>query len=827
MTPERWAVIGRVFDEAQSVAEEERSAFLDRACAADPALKMEVLSLLDSLRDADRFLETTAVERLVPSIPPRIGPYTILGEIGRGGMGVVLKASRNDQGFERVVAIKLVKRGMDTDFILRRFENERRILAGLDHPNIARVLDGGSAEGVPYFVMELIEGRTILDSCSQLSIRDRLAIFQQVCSAVQYAHQRLVIHRDIKPSNIVVSRDGVPKLLDFGLARVLADDERSERTHTAFRLLTPEYASPEQVRGDELTTATDVYSLGVVLYELLVGTRPYAIRVHTEEEIRRAIVEEMPAKPPSRARIDRDLEAIVMMALRKEPQRRYASVEQLSEDIRRYLDGLPVHAAPESVAYRTRKFVRRHRVGIAAATTVAAILIGATGVSLYEMHVAQIEAVRSQQVSTFLRELFEQAFPRQTLGRVVTATDLVDAGAARVDRELASQPEIQASMLALLGSLYTEGGASSKAEPLLERSLAIRERVLGRDHLDTAETLYFLSRLRGRQGHYAEAKTLAERSLDIRLRAGADRLLPDSFSQLGIAQYRVGDFERAEASFQRAVSVEEKNRGPNLPTYLGNLAAVQIDRDELDDARRALERALDIGVRAKGGVTADLHVSLLNLADIFRREEDFTHARSLLERELASQEQIFGKDHATYELGALGDLYFAMGDHRRAREFLRRAIESGERVLGADHLELAAPLMYYGRLELAEGRPEEALNLFERVLRIRTGVAGGEKSSQVAETLTDIAIAKRLIDGPAASEVVLRRALAIERSALSPKHRQFVVTLTALGQSLLDQGKADEAARVLGDAVEIARVKLPANHSQRRAAETLYARLGQ
>ena len=308
MTPERWADVGRLFDAAQDLPPESREAFLEGQCDGDADLKAEVGSLLASLDEAESFLERPATgdaRQPRAAARRRVGPYELVEEIGHGGMGIVFKAVRRDQGFERFAAVKLVKRGMDTDFVLRRFESERRILAGLDHPNIARVLDGGSTEdGLPYFVMELIAGVNILEYCEQkaLGVSERLSLFRQVCRAVQYAHQRLVIHRDIKPSNLLVTPEGVPKLLDFGLAKVLTREpgETIDRTQTALRILTPEYASPEQVRGVEITTASDVYSLGVVLYELLTGERPYRLKTRNPEEVSGAVLTQEPERPGAR-----------------------------------------------------------------------------------------------------------------------------------------------------------------------------------------------------------------------------------------------------------------------------------------------------------------------------------------------------------------------------------------------------------------------------------------------------------------------------------------------------------------------------------------------
>ncbi|HYX20247.1 MAG TPA: serine/threonine-protein kinase, partial [Thermoanaerobaculia bacterium] len=377
MTPERWREVKDLFDRAVDRPEPERRDFLDAERRRDAELAGEVARLLDAHAAAGEFLERPAVDqiRLSPApaeAPERIGSWEIERELGHGGMGTVYLAARSGDGFRQTVALKVVRRGMDTDFVLQRFRGERRILAELDHPGIARLLDGGSTEGgAPFFVMEYIDGRHLLEEARarDLSLRERLRLFLPVCDAVAYAHRHLVVHRDIKPSNVLVTADGVPKLLDFGLAKLLRPDGEGAdgRTETALRLLTPDYASPEQVRGESVTTATDIYSLGVVLYELLTGQRPYRVTGRTPEAIARAVCEEEPARPSAAsAALRGDLDNVVLMALRKEPDRRYASVEQFAEDIRRHLDGRPVSARKDTLRYRAGKFVTRHKASVAA-----------------------------------------------------------------------------------------------------------------------------------------------------------------------------------------------------------------------------------------------------------------------------------------------------------------------------------------------------------------------------------------------------------------------------------------------------------------------------
>ena len=456
----RWQRVEEIFNAVEHLPKEERAALLNGLCAGHEDLRRDVESLLAQHDSSDEFIEQAigafALEDLdalganseTGSAPgtvdtAQVGPYRILRQIGLGGMGVLYEAIREDE-FQRRVALKVIKRGMDSTSIIRRFHRERQILAGLSHPNIAALLDGGTtADGRPYFAMEYVEGRPITDYCDarQLTIRQRLELFRKICGAVQHAHQNLVVHRDLKPSNILVTHDGVPKLLDFGIAKILNQGVTSETldmTVASMRVMTPEYASPEQVRGEPITTSTDVYSLGVLFYELLTGHRPYRFKTRTPQEIAQVVCEHQPEKPsvvitrveqepadksdkaltpesvsgpregqPAllRKRLSGDLDNIALKVLQKEPGRRYASVEQFSEDIRRYLDGLPVSARKDTFRYRARKFVARHRTASVAAALLALSLLAGIGATLREAHIARIERARAERRFNDTREL--------------------------------------------------------------------------------------------------------------------------------------------------------------------------------------------------------------------------------------------------------------------------------------------------------------------------------------------------------------------------------------------------------------------------------------
>jgi len=404
--------VKELFHSALELEPDERAAYLDATCDGDDSLRAEVESMIGCHAQAESFIEAPAFELAADLLAhaemesiegKHIGPYRIIREIGRGGMGTVYLAARDDDQYQKQVAIKLIKRGMDTDFIVQRFRNERQILAHLDHPNIARLLDGGATEDdLPFFVMEYIDGKPINEYCKfhELPAPNRLRLFLSVCSAVSYAHQNLVMHRDLKPGNILITADGSPKLLDFGIAKLLNPElsgQTIDHTATVLRLITPDYASPEQVQGGTITTASDVYSLGVLLYELLTGHRPYQFKSRSPAELEQVICRLEPVKPSESAagadgqdsdsktslQIDihdrkllrGDLDNIVLMAMRKEPHRRYSSVEQFAEDIRRHLDGLPVIARKDTFSYRASKFIRRNKVGVAAAAAICLTLV--------------------------------------------------------------------------------------------------------------------------------------------------------------------------------------------------------------------------------------------------------------------------------------------------------------------------------------------------------------------------------------------------------------------------------------------------------------------
>ncbi|HKP11230.1 MAG TPA: serine/threonine-protein kinase, partial [Blastocatellia bacterium] len=544
MSPERWNEIKRVFNEVADLAPAAQRAALDAACR-DSEVRREVERMLAA--DAEPLLTESPLISFVEDEAAafkdgRVGCYRILGEVGRGGMGTVFAALRDDGEFEQKVAIKVIKRGLNTQAIVRRFRHERQILASLDHPNIARLLDGGvSEDGLPFYVMEFIEGEPIDAYCRahQSGVTARLELFRQVAAAVAYAHRRLIVHRDLKPSNILVTEGGQVKLLDFGIAKVLSQaDDGARHTATQLGLMTPDYASPEQFRGETVTTATDVYSLGVVLYELLTGSLPYELKGLRLDEMLKLVCETEPSRPGDAPQLRGDLGNVVLKAIKKEPERRYDSVEQFSEDVRHYLEGLPVAARPDTFAYRASKFVRRNKVSVLAAALVFVALVTGILATAYQARVARRERARAEKRFDQVRKLANNvvfkyhdaiaALPGATETREMLVKDAIEY-LDNLSEDAADNPALaQELALAYLkignvqGETYRANlGNSGGALLSYHKSLDILE-ALAREHPTSVEylknlheasqsTAFLLVRLQ----QWREAEVMGQRLLEI------------------------------------------------------------------------------------------------------------------------------------------------------------------------------------------------------------------------------------------------------------------------------------------------------------------------
>jgi eukaryotic-like serine/threonine-protein kinase len=772
MEPDRWQRIDELFQAALECEPERRAAFLEESCNGDESLREEVESLLAADRSGD-FTHSTAYQdgvRLLESrrelAGRRIGPYRLIREIGYGGMGLVYLAARDDATFDKQVAVKLIPRGLDTEHVVERFRGERQILANLDHPNITRLLDGGTTDdGLPYLVMEYIAGEPIDRYCDArgLNLVERLKLFQAVCAAVQYAHQNLVIHRDIKPANVLVTADGVPRLLDFGIAKLLNPKPAREgdvATMTGAAFLTPVYAAPEQMRGGVITTASDVYSLGVLLYELLTGHRPYGRALSSPAEVERAICEEEPRKPslavtkheevngrettPERLRrtLQGDLDTIVLMALRKEPHRRYASADQFSEDISRHLKNLPVIARPDTRGYRLRKFVRRNRAGVVAATIVVFTLTGGLAATLWQAHVARqqrdlarVEQAKADRIKAFLKDMLAFSSPDYTSpnpkkNQDVKVAEVVDGAARRAEAELADQPEVLEEIQATIGGVYAAQGRLDQAEPILH---AARERSLklyGLYSHQTAEVSAELANVLLEQGHPAEADALFRQDIDIERwllehgRGSAANLAYALAGYGGMLDQR--NDRAAEGYLKEALKYSYEFKGKErtvvamLYNDLSNEAGYRGDQDE---SERYLRASLDEYRRLPPGTYVEMATTLSNLGAVLIRKTKYDEAEPFVREGLELRRRVLGDSH-TGTAGALfrlSDLLYWQGKYDEAEKAARESIEVYKRALSApqDNVLFTNPLVELGSILDKVGRLREAEASLRQALEIR------------------------------------------------------------------------------------------------------------
>ena len=821
MEPDRWQQIEELFFAALEQDAAGRAGLLAQASDADPELAREVAAMLA----AHEGNESPDVERFLLGDPPeprpgtrlgsQVGAYRLVELIGRGGMGEVYLAERADGEFQQRVAVKLLRAGFDNAQAIARFRAERGILARLEHPNIARLLDGGvTEEGLPFLAMEYIQGEPITHFCEarKLSIEDRLRLFVDACRAVDFAHRNLVVHRDLKPSNILVTGRGEVKLLDFGIAKLLEEDAAEAATRTGLLLLTPEYASPEQVRGVGITTAADVYALGLLLHEILTGERAQPVADLSPVGVARAICEEEPMRPSAVAperlarRLRGDLDTIVAMALHKEPARRYASAERLADDVLRHLDGRPIEARADSFGYRTGKLLRRHRLAVAAsAAVIAALLIGLfLSVSgLVRARRAEAEARReaetARQVSDLLTGIFKVNDPGEARGETVTARELLDRGAERVREQLADQPEVQGNLLRTIGKAYAELGLYKRAQGLHESDLAVRRSLHGEEHPEVAASLRLLAEMANRQGDSARAEKLALQALAIQERElGPESLeAAKSLSTAGIAGWQLGDFASARARLERSLGIQEKALGPDHPDLVGilnNVAILRWQVGDLDGARPLYERALRVLERRHGERHPLIAATLNNLALVEFQANRLAEARALHERALAIRRALMAPDHpdVAESLHNLAHVLIQQHDHARARSMLEEALAIRERALGPEHPLVGATLCNLG-LVLAELRDTvRARPLLERSLALMSRTLGPDHPD-LSFPLEILAEMDFRAGNLTAADRASARVLALRGVSSAPKSRALKNALKLRASVLRALGRAPEA----------------------------------
>ncbi len=779
-----------------------QEARLEALARLDPELAVEVRLLFEADANAEGFLEEPAPERLAalagegtgnegledePETPlgERIGPYRTLRLLGRGGMGEVFLAERADGQFEQRVALKLVKRGMDSQEILSRFRRERQILARLSHPNIARLFDGGLADdGRPYFALECIDGEPITAYCAQrdLPIEERVRLAVVCCDAVEVAHRSLVVHRDLKPSNVLVTTDGDVKLLDFGIAKLLeADDSDATVTRRDFRALTPAYAAPELILGEPATTAADVYSLGVVLYELLTGTLPFErkgasahrLAAHLDDELlerpsvraRRVLADRRAAARQAR-RLAGDLDNILLTALRREPERRYRSAAALGEDLRRHLAGLPVRARADTFPYRAGKFLKRHRAGVAAAAFVLlALVAGLAGTSWQARRAeasareASAQALRAARVKEFLITLFEIADPEQAAGDRITARQILDQGTRRLRTELAAEPAIQADLLEAVARIDRSLGLLEPAALLAEESLRLR---------------------RGRL-------------------AGSDPAVGSSLATLGAIRMGQGKLDEAERHLKEALTIltaRESSSSLTLARARGDYGEILFWKGKVEESEKIERQVYETYRQVLGAEHVQTAIHLRNLCVLLEAVGRLDEAEQACRDSQGVLERHLGPDHAN-----LGQSYLNLAvllDHRgksgEAETLYRRALGVRKATLGPNHPATGQSLQLLALFLLKEGRIDESETTYREALTLFTRI--DPKHFEIAKCRNGLALIESRRGHFTAAESILREVVASFRESLGEKH-PFVWQGTGnMAEQIALQGRLAEAERL-------------------------------
>jgi serine/threonine-protein kinase len=774
-----WSRLEVAFHGAAELPLDDRPAYLDRVCGGDLALRTEVDALL-AANTPDRAL---GIERMVPDadfadpfIGMRLGAWLIVDLIGRGGMGTVYLAERADGQYEQRVALKIVHVQSETFGASWRFQAERHILARVSHPNIARLLDAGlTPEGSAYLVMELVDGSPITTYCDdhRLTVADRLRLFGVVVDATQHAHQSLVVHRDLKPANIFVSRTGEVKLLDFGIAKLLeADRPNAEATARDQRVLTPGYAAPEQIRGDPVTTAADVYVLGVVLYQLLTGHRPVggdgltadlsspesavafdplppsqAIRrLHAavDSEARAELAAVLSTRSTTASKLTRslhgDVDRVVLKALRPEPERRYASAAQFADDINRLLNGRPVSAQNDSLAYRVRRFIGRHRVGVGMAASLFllsasfAVVAGLQARAVAaERDRARLEAERAGRVSLLAADLFTLAEPAVGRGETITARELLDRATARIGSELQGDAQTAAELFNAIGRIYGSLGLHAQAIAVFERALDLQHRT-------------------GQSGTAAEAETLF---------------------RLGASYSTMGNFPEAERRLREALALRRR-----LPTQSPDVAAT------LEELGRSLSLA------GKSGVA----LPFLEEAVALRRAEPRLHAN----------ERMAG-------LSELGSLLHETGDFKRAEGLFREAVEVGRTIAEPSPQKIAALVQFATVIQDFDREPARAETLYREALGLARSIHPGDHE-QVAQCLGDLAENLEDLGRFGEAESAARESVAMWHRLYGELHDEAILHTRILAKALRAQGKFAEAERLMREALHDSRVMFGDGH---------------
>jgi eukaryotic-like serine/threonine-protein kinase len=838
MMPERSHQVTRAFEAARELDTEQRRAFLAKLSSDDPSLRSEVETLLT--KDGAQANTRPSPSGAATYAGKRIGDYQIVRVLGEGGMGAVFEAEQEHP--RRMVALKVIKPGLANTELLRRFELESQVLARLQHPGIAQIYEAGAADAgfgpQPYFAMEFIRGAPLREYAAshQLSIRKRLELMARVCDAVEHAHQRGIIHRDLKPGNIMVDETGQPKIVDFGVARVTDSDVQATRQTDVGQLIgTLAYMSPEQVASDplELDTRSDVYALGVILYELLANRLPYQLSRYLHEAVR-AIKEKDPSKLSSISRTYRgDVETIVAKALEKDKTRRYSSAAALSADIRRYLADEPITARPASTPYQLRKLARRHKALVLAAAAVLAVLVAGVIVSTTEAISARRAEQTAQAVNDFLQNdllaqasASTQASPSTKPDRDLKVRTVLDRAAARIEGKFNGQPEVEAAIRDTMGQTYMDLGLYPEARTQAERALDLHRRALGAKNPKTLKAMSRLAVIARRQGKYPEAEALLSQSLAIQRPAlgpeHPDTLL--SMNALANLYGAEGKYSQAEELNGQILEIRRRVLGPDDPDTLktmNNLAVDYGEQGKYEQAEALYSQILEVRRRVLGPEHPSTLMSMHNLAIAYYGEGKYAQTEALFSQALETQGRALGPEHpdTLLSMSNLASVYNADGKFAQAEALHTRALEVRRRELGPEHPDALLSMNNLANVYAAEGKYGQAEALHSQALEIQRRSLGPEHPDAVA-SMVNLALDYRRQAKYVQAEALFNEALGTAKRALSPEHRYTLEILSGLGSVYQQQGKYALSETYAAQALAGRRHALGAEHPDTIASAT-------
>ncbi len=770
-----WDQVSQIYDTLSELDSAQREDYY-KTHQVDPEIINELESLIELGSTSENYFNNLSENIISPAIfeisdlPPSSGKvynYKILKKIGRGGMGSVYLAERDDDAFKSRVAVKILRRGLKNQDIISGFRSERQILAQLNHPNITHLLDGGmTTDGRPYFVMEYVEGKPITEYCDEkkLTISERVELFLQICDTLVYAHQNLVIHRDLKPANILVTEEGKVMLLDFGIAKFI--DENSSLLKGDFvdekRLLTPEYASPEQIKGIQMNTSSDIYQLGLLFYKLICGQLPFSFKDISFSETERIILQDEPLLPSKRFResdlqtklkiaenrstnrlalrkdLKKDLDHIALMAIQKDPENRYKSVRDFKDDLVRFQTDMPVISRGNDLWYKSVKYITRNKFNIAVVMLFLTMLFSFTLIYNFSVteqrNFAQQEAIKASQVTSFLIDLFEANDPNLAQGVDFTASELLEMGKERIEL-LEDVPDVQADLYEVIGQIYRRLGQFNEAEQLFNTSLEIRENLFGTEHQEVVSIHNQIGLLYSDMGHFE----LAEQILRNAINMGTDSyIVPDpvrseSISNLAYVLRRTGNYDEAESMYRDSYRIRMRSLGSEHPSTIENLSSIGVtllNKGDYSNAQIILQDVLDLRLKALGRSHPDVAMSMNSLGAVLLNRGDFREAEKYFRESLDIRSKIFGEMHPKVAL-TMNNLGITLREQELfddAHYFMKNALDIRKETLGENNVNSAISMFTKGKLLLLMEEPQRAVTLLENAHEIFSSQLGENHS---------------------------------------------------------------------------------------------------